>query len=260
LDAAKSFRTQFGSSLSAAANACLDDFIARRSDLIRDQNGSPDLREERVWAALVMLGAFGTEMNFIMSDTEELIRRRADRAFEHLQRMIVADSEFGTKRRTAFDRSEESCIQLGAAHSLLHGIWAFKANAKGERTDLVYQEPITDFTRMERSTEGLVLTEWKWAKAREDAARCFDEARRQVKLTRSDRSPASNLHPIGTPWLCRGNASLCRTTGGRRDLSLRQYRSRSRLAVTWQQRRGHDPHLEISAGDIAALGDEDLRS
>jgi hypothetical protein len=182
LDALQSFRSQFGSSLPAAAKACLDDFIGRRSDLIRDQSGSPDLREERVWAALVMLGAFGTEMNFIMSDIQELIRSRADRAFEHLQRMIVADSEFRAKWQKAFDRSEESCEQLGAAHLLLHGIWAFKANAEGERTDLVYQEPITDFTRMERSAEGLVLTEWKRAKEGDDAARCFDEGRRQAKL------------------------------------------------------------------------------
>jgi hypothetical protein len=70
-----------------------------------------------------------------------------------------------------------------AVHVLLHGIWAFKANAKGERTDLVYQEPITDFGNVERSAEGLVLTEWKKAKVGDDPTRCFEEAAQQGTLS-----------------------------------------------------------------------------
>jgi hypothetical protein len=177
--ALQSFRDQFESFLPVAAKTCVQSFIAGRSGLIRDISGSPDGREERVWAALVMLGAFETEMSFILSDLQEMLRSRADRAFEHLQRMIVADQDYKAKWQTAFDRGEEACEQLGAVHLLLHGIWAFKANAKGERTDLVDQEPITDFANIERSADGLVLTEWKKAKVGDDPAPCFEDARQQ---------------------------------------------------------------------------------
>ena len=65
LVALQSFRDQFESSLPVAAKICVESFIAARSGLIRDTSGGPDSREERVWAALVMLGAFETEMSFI---------------------------------------------------------------------------------------------------------------------------------------------------------------------------------------------------
>jgi hypothetical protein len=178
----QSFRDQFASSLPFTAKSCVEGFIAARSDLIKDTSGGADSREERVWAALVMFGAFETEMNFILSDTQETLRSRADRAFEHLQRMIVVDMDFKAKWLAAFGRDEQSCEQLGGVHLLLHGIWAFKANAEGERTDLVYQEPIVDLDTVERSAEGLVLTEWKRATDGDDPARRFEEARRQVNL------------------------------------------------------------------------------
>jgi hypothetical protein len=60
-----------------------------------------------------MLGAFETEMSFILSDMQEVLRSRADRAFEHLQCMIVADSDYKAKWQAAFDRGEEACEQLG---------------------------------------------------------------------------------------------------------------------------------------------------
>lgn len=46
---------------------------------------------------------------------------------------------------------------------LWHGIWGFKVNAAGERTDLVLCERIdaADVTRAERAGTALVLTEWK---------------------------------------------------------------------------------------------------
>jgi hypothetical protein len=182
LNSLQSFCDQFEASLPVAAKTCVESFIAARSDLIRGTSGTRDELEERVWAALVMLGAFETEMSFILSDTQEALRSRADRAFEHLQRMIVVDSDCRAKWHTAFGRGEEACEQLGAVHLLLHGIWTFKANAKGERTDLVYQEPITDFASVERSAEGLVLTEWKRAKEGDDPTPCFENARRQGNL------------------------------------------------------------------------------
>ena len=82
------------------------DFIDAHGGLIRDTTGTADSLSERTWAALVLLGAFETEMSFILSDHQEIIRVRSERAFAHLQRSIVADPEFGEKWRKAFKEDE----------------------------------------------------------------------------------------------------------------------------------------------------------
>jgi hypothetical protein len=72
------------------------------------------------------------------------------------------------------------CEKLGAVHLLSHGIWAFKVDAAGGRTDLVYQEPLADLTDIRRSGDGLVLTEWKKHSARDNSGELFDRARQQA--------------------------------------------------------------------------------
>jgi hypothetical protein len=47
--------------------------------------------------------------------------------------------------------------KLGAAHLLLHGIWAFKVSATGERTDLVPGEKLEITPQVEAASEALVL-------------------------------------------------------------------------------------------------------
>jgi hypothetical protein len=69
------------------------------------------------------------------------------------KRCVANGSKHSTKRTIV--------RKLGGLHLLLHGIWGFKLNAEGERTDLVFQEPLPDSSDMERSAESLVLTEWK---------------------------------------------------------------------------------------------------
>jgi hypothetical protein len=149
----------------------IDDFVARTGSLITDENGTPDSKQERVWAALVSLAAFETEMSFILSDVQESIHVRSERAFLHLQRSIVADADFRAKWVSAFDNGEVACEKLGAVHLLLHGIWAFKVDAAGARTDIVYQEPINDPNNLQRYADGIVLTEWKKAKTEGESLR-----------------------------------------------------------------------------------------
>jgi hypothetical protein len=71
---------------------------------------------ERVRAALVFLGAFETEMPFALSDQQEIIRVRSERAFAHLQRSIVADPEFGGKWCMAFQKTwlRDPCLRIAA--------------------------------------------------------------------------------------------------------------------------------------------------
>jgi len=61
----------------------------------------------------------------------------------------------------AFGEGETSCEQLGGVHLLLHGIWAFKVSAAGERTDLVLGTRLVVDRDVMASAHGLVLTEWK---------------------------------------------------------------------------------------------------
>jgi hypothetical protein len=181
LSALEAFRDRFRQILPPAALDSVNGFIDKAGPLISDTNGSPDSREERVWAALVMLAGFETEMSFVLSDTQEVIRSLSERAFVHLQRSIVADPEFRGKWATAFKDGEVACEKLGAVHLLLHGIWAFKVDATGGRTDLVFQEPVKDVSDEERYADGIVLTEWKVAGTRNDGPKQFESARSQAE-------------------------------------------------------------------------------
>ncbi len=73
-----------------------------------------------------------------------------------------------------------ACEKLGAVHLLLHGIWAFKVDAAGARTDLVFQEPAS-LEGVQRYAAGLVLTEWKKAVVTAEVNQRFQEARSQAK-------------------------------------------------------------------------------
>ncbi|HIJ44324.1 MAG: hypothetical protein QF511_00225 [Rhodospirillales bacterium] len=121
----------------------IDEFVTKSSTLITDTSGSRDARKKRVWAALVLLGAFETEISFILSDVQEVIRARSERAFAHLQRSVVVDQAFREKWIAAFKKGEVACEKLGTVHLLLHGIWAFKVDAAGARTDLVESDPVS---------------------------------------------------------------------------------------------------------------------
>lgn len=181
MTALRSFRESFHDSLPVAAANAIDDFVAKTGTLVSDTTGTADLLQERVWAALVQLAAFETEMSFLLSDIQESIRARSERAFAHLQRSIVVDLDVRTKWQKAFADGEVACEKLGAVHLLQHGIWAFKIDAVvGARTDLVYQEPAPDLTAVERYADGLVLTEWKKASVDGESDKRFEEARSQA--------------------------------------------------------------------------------
>ena len=181
LSALNVFRDRFRQELSSTALASIENHVASIGGVISDTGGGPGAKQERVWAVLVRLSAFETEMSFILSDAQETIRTRSERAFSHLQRLIVADPAFRDKWNRAFEEGEVACEKLGAAHLLLHGIWAFKVNAAGARTDLVFQEPAGDLVDGQRYADGIVLTEWKRMYPKDNAEERFDQARSQAQ-------------------------------------------------------------------------------
>lgn len=113
-----------------------------------------------VQGAVLLLSEFRSEFEFSISGNVEHAKGLTERAFIHLQRSIVADSEVRKKWIEAFNSGELSCEKLGAVHLLSHGIWAFKAHGIGERTDLVLGEPVA-LDDVKSSHSILVLTEWK---------------------------------------------------------------------------------------------------
>jgi hypothetical protein len=84
------------------------------------------------------------------------------------------------------------CEALGAVHLLAHQFLAFKINAAGARSDLVYSEP-PSLELLERSSAALVLTEWKVAADAKVAQKRFTEARKQAELYRQGPLAAVEL-------------------------------------------------------------------
>jgi hypothetical protein len=175
-----SFGDRFQKALPREVVDRIEDFKKRASPLFQKSTGTPDTREELVWAGLVTLSAFEPEISFLLADVQQVIRSRSELAFAHLQRSIVVDGEFRTKWQAAFSSGEVACEALGAIHLLSHRIWAFKVSAEGERTDLVYQEAAARFEHEQGNADGLVLTEWKKAVSKAQADAKFKEARNQA--------------------------------------------------------------------------------
>ncbi len=107
--------------------------------------------------------------------------RVAERAFAHLQRLIVVDDRTRQTWGTAFSQGETACERIGATHLLLHGIWAFKAHSEKERTDLVFGELLSINDEVRRASTALVLTEWKKVSNRHMSSNQIELAKRQAK-------------------------------------------------------------------------------
>jgi hypothetical protein len=171
------FHTRYKSSLPPKAAGCLQDFL---------NNFYQHFYEEKLDAQagiqfrLTALTSFRSQFNYHLSDLSALAKHLSERAFLHLKRSIVADPDQRKKWKDAYAQNEEACEKLGASHLLLHGIWAFKVNAQGERTDLVLGEPITDFDEIERTSEALVLTEWKKVRSAAEVDKKLSDAKAQA--------------------------------------------------------------------------------
>lgn len=133
-----------------------------------------------------------SDFNYLTSDLEGTAVRLTTRAFLHLQRSIVADASVREKWKYALNQNEIACEKLGAIHLLQHGIWGFKVDSFGERTDLVLGEALTDqrLGDVYLSAEGLVLTEWKTA-TKSNCTQKYQEA-----LTQAERYARGSLAAI----------------------------------------------------------------
>jgi hypothetical protein len=158
----KKFKEDYEAVLPSHACECLSVLIRERAALfLKSEPMVAGSEREDVQARLCILESIQAELTYHLSDFSTIAKRMSERAFIHLQRSIVADRSVRDRWCEAFDTGEPACEKLGGIHLLLHGIWAFKVNAEGERTDLVFGEPLISLTEVETAAEALVLTEWK---------------------------------------------------------------------------------------------------
>jgi hypothetical protein len=136
---------------------------------------------ERLKVSIVPLAWLRAEIDYHLSDFESVAKRLSERAFVHLQQLIVADDSVRSRWQDAFKAGETACEKLGGAHLLLHGIWAFKVNGPKAETDLVFGEPLGSGIAIERAAEALVLTEWKKVRKKDNSNAIAKQARSQAQ-------------------------------------------------------------------------------
>ena len=177
-----SFNKSHSESLPILARECIDRFLNDVRGLGDYERVGNNFLPADVQMLLTALAALRSEFTYIISDREAISKRITERAFIHLQRSIVVDSEIRKKWQEAFSEREEQCEQLGAVHLLSHGIWAFKVNAAGGRTDLIMNEPLPSFTEIEGAVDALVLTEWKLVRTNAELFGKIESAKRQAAI------------------------------------------------------------------------------
>ena len=143
--------------LPSECKSAIEAHVAKGVMKLRSGNWPPGGRASALAIPFTTLAA---EVTYLLSDTQQAIRLRSERAFSHLRRTIEASPSVRAEWQAAFNKGETECEKLGATHLLLHGIFAFKAHASQARTDLVFAEAI-DMDEVARTADGLVLTEWK---------------------------------------------------------------------------------------------------
>lgn len=187
----EAFKNSFSSTLPPAALAVLEQAPRLHSRSIACGGPAVEINRGSTSNSLVHLQAIESAVTFSLSGLEEQILSTTERALQHLQRSLIVDDTLRDRWIQAFDQREDHVEALGAVHLLGHGIFAFKVNAAGARTDLVLPDVIPG--DISRYSSGIVLTEWKLAKAPDNPETRFAEARAQAALYASGPLSAIEL-------------------------------------------------------------------
>jgi hypothetical protein len=180
----RAFDKTFGNQLQKEQRECLFLFLKSYTNDLLPPYGNPS-GFSGVTSVVTYLASFRAEFEYLSRDATELARSLVVRAFAHLQRTIVVDDVTRDLWQKKFEDGETACEALGSCHLLMHGIWAFKTSAEGERTDLILGEPL-DITsgELQRASMGLILTEWKVVRNVRELPGKLEEAYRQAKRYR----------------------------------------------------------------------------
>lgn len=180
----------------------LDSFLARHQSLLSPQALKVRQNYQREYKAkfiapqpsgsaieimqdkLSILMLYQARLDHMIGDFEFFARRTIERAFIHLQRTLIVDEVVRMRWLKAFKNKGEVVVEkLGAINLLAHGIWAFKVDAAGERTDLILGEPLKNiYDDVTRTAEVVALTEWKLVNRNNEQEGAAAAALRQAKL------------------------------------------------------------------------------
>lgn len=175
----EAFCSSHGADLGPAALAALTTGLGRLHALTGSSVGGGIPLTAALLAGLM---ALESEVSFHLHDFDASVRPSVERAFLHLQRSLVVDADMQKRWLGAFETTGETgCEKLGGVHLLLHGIYAFKTSAEGERTDLVLGDQLSIDAMLRRSASALVLTEWKVAHSGTEAPSKFQQAQKQAQ-------------------------------------------------------------------------------
>lgn len=168
--------TTHRSVLPPMAVARFDSFVAQHQSVIKANDCSYEA------SRIGYLVGLRAELDVLLADSQVRLRMAAERAFLHLQRLLVADRQFSQKWYDTFaDGREPDCEKLGAVHLLHHGIAAFKADGAGGQTDLILGTSLLPDENLLRAVDGFVLTEWKVLRDPKSARRIAEEALDQAE-------------------------------------------------------------------------------
>jgi hypothetical protein len=125
--ALRDFQAAHAAHLPASARKYLEEFFnVSKTYFAETKSYSPT----SVYKSLIRLTAFDAEMAYLLTDTQEQIRSRAELAFAHLQNLIYVDPATRRAWSEAFKDGEPACERLGKVHLLLHGILGLRLTAK----------------------------------------------------------------------------------------------------------------------------------
>lgn len=179
------FMQQYGQQLEPEQVECLGVFWMKYKEDLIPPHGNPS-GFSGVTSVLTYLASFRAEFEYLIRDNVAVVRSLVVRAFTHLQRTIVVNRLTREIWEEAFGAGEPACEGLGACHLLSHGVWAFKTSAEGERTDLVLGGGLeVESEEVQRSSVGLILTEWKVVRAEDELQQKIEQAYEQAKRYRS---------------------------------------------------------------------------
>lgn len=180
----RNFNDAYRQQLQADQQECISLFLKKYSDDLRSP-GATVVGFSGVTSVVTYLASFRAEFEYLSKDATQTARSLVARAFSHLQRLLVVDEQTRRIWQDKFAQGETACEAQGACHLLLHGIWAFKTSAAGERTDLVMNEPLDIGSgEIQRTSMGLVLTEWKIVRDSSELAAKLESAYQQAKRYR----------------------------------------------------------------------------
>lgn len=172
------FQVKYADILPELANTELLDFIQKNMYINSDESNK-DLKKHQIINLITNLSLLENEITYYLSDTQIYIRKSVEVAFEHLNRLLVADKS--VRQMWIEAKNEVQFEKLGGAHLLSHKLWAFKIDASGERSDLVLSERINEDSILYRAVDGLVLTEWKLVTGKREPHELIQAAKRQAE-------------------------------------------------------------------------------